>query len=219
MRHSYDDDTRYGKGIKCYFLEDRNHGFTYNDKKWFVIDWESGLARFSKILELYPIAEQSGRDVFITFGFKILTPGDKETFFFLKELSLLNEIKDKEYGCQVSLDYLAEVLDTTTSCQSRRLKKLKKAGLVKIERRGNRQLKATVYIPIRWALPDSTLLSKLIILIRRKRLLDLVYEYDDFRNTQERQQEILNDIKRLLKKIPKYTHILSDSVKKALGTL
>ena len=102
--------------------------FLYKGNKWFVINWKSGIERVKKLLELYPISEQTERDVFLTFGYKILSPGDKETYYLLKDLALLNEYNKKEYKCQVSLEYLAEVLDTTTFCQSRRVKKLRRAG-------------------------------------------------------------------------------------------
>jgi len=214
-RHNYKNDQRYRGDNSLIFLEDRNHDLMYKNRKWFVIDWPSGMLRFKKILELYPITDQiSYRDVFITFGFKILTPGEKDTFYMLKQLALLNEVKYKKYQCQVSLDYLALVFDTTIYCQSRRIQKLKKTGLLKIEKHGGGSAgqQANIYLPVRWAFPDSTLLSTLIALIRRKKLIELVTIYK-----KELSNPILESIRKLIKKMPQYEHLLTDNIKKELG--
>lgn len=197
-------------------LAEKNNNFIYNNKKWYLIDWQSGLGRFESILKLYPIAEQSHRDVFIMFGYKHLTSGEKETYFILKDLALLNEKTKQGYFCQISLDYLAEVLDTTIDCQSRRIKKLKQSGLLVIRQRTSNSIAPNTYIPIRWALPDSSLLSTLITLIRRKRIFTLNYEYAKVGTTQDDKIKILNEIRVIIKKIPRFKAHVSIDIKKDL---
>jgi hypothetical protein len=197
-------------------LSDKNNNFIYNNKKWYLIDWQLGLKRFEKILKCYAIAEQSHRDVFLMFGYKHLTPGEKETYFILKDLALLNEKTKQGYYCQISLDYLAEVLNTTIDCQSRRIKKLKQSGLLVIQKRTSNGTIPNTYIPIRWALPDSSLLSTLIILIRRKRIFTLNYEYDKSETTQEARVKIIEEVRHILKKIPRFKEHVSTSIKNDL---
>lgn len=197
-------------------LADKDNSFMYNNKKWYLIDWQSGLKRFEKVLKSYPIAEQSHRDVFIMFGYKHLTPGEKETYFILKDLALLNEKLKQGYYCKISLDYLAEVLDTTFECQSRRIKKLKQSGLIVVQHRTSNSTDPNTYIPIRWALPDSSLLATLITLIRRKRIFTLNYEYDKPEITQENKIKIIKEVRHIIKKIHRFKEHISANIKNDL---
>lgn len=197
-------------------LMDKSSGFSYNNRKWYLIDWKSGLERFEKILKMYPIAEQSHRDVFLLFGYKHLTPGEKETYILLKDLALLNEKIKQGYFCKASLDYLAEVLGTTKKSQSRRIKRLKQSGLLVVRQRTSNGTDPNTYTPIRWALPDSSLLSTLILLIRRKRIFTLNYEYDKVEITQEERIKILNEVRCIIKKIPRFKEHISEAIKKDL---
>ncbi len=184
------------------------------NKKWYIINWDTGLLRLIKLFELYPIVEQSDKDLFVLFGYKNLSPGDKETYYLLKELATLNDKKYKRYQCQVSLDYLADVLDTTIDCQSRRIKKLKNSSLIKIIKPKN---DSNIYIPIAKALPDSTLVSTIIRLIRRKRLFAAIDNYK-MEKGMITHPAPLDIIKYLVKKEPKFLNLLDKELKSKIHT-
>jgi len=180
-----------------------------NNKKWYIIDWKSGIKRVIDLFKLYPIVEQSDKDLFLLFGYKNLSPGDKETYYLIKELAILNEKKYKRYQCQVSLGYLADVLDTTVECQSRRVKKLKSAYLLKII---PSKADTNTYIPLIKAYPDSTLVSTIIKLIRRKKLYAMMSIYEQEKGIIQHPAS-LESIKYLVKKVPAFTRYLSKELK------
>lgn len=179
------------------------------NKKWYIINWETGILRIIKLFELFPIVEQSNKDLFLIFGYKNLSPGDKETYYLLKELAILNEKKYKQYLCQVSLDYLANVLDTTIDCQSRRIKKLEESYLVNIIKTKNN---SNIYVPIAKAYPDSTLVSTLIKLIRRKRLFSAIEKYNIEKSIISNSIS-LQTIKNIIKKEPTFLRIVDKNIK------
>lgn len=188
--------------------------FEYKGRRWFVIDWERGLKRFKNVLKHYHIYEQSdtSRDVFVTFGYKILTAGEKETFFLIRDLALLSEKNKNEYQCIASQEYLATILGTSREQQSRRIKKLVDTGLVRTNN-PNSLSNANVYLPVRWALPDSTLLSTLVTLIRRKRLYQLCGAYKDPKLSPEKKDEILKYARKLLRRLPNSANLITGPIK------
>jgi len=199
------------------YISEPNHGLVHNNRNWFIIDWDSGIKRFNKVLKLYHIYEQSdiNRDVFLVFGYKILTAGEKETYFFIRDLALFNEKINDKYSCMVSQDYIAVVLGTSRSQQARRIKKLIKVGLLHVDRQSS-STNSNTYIPMRWALPDSTLLSTIIILIRRKHMYELCKEYDDTRTSPQRRKEIVEMARKIDKKIPNSTNLVWGDIKAEL---
>lgn len=184
----------------------------YNGRKWYIINWESGWKRCKKIFTLYTIVDQTNIDLFLLFGYKILSPGDKETFYLLQNLAKLNKNKKGKYECRISIGYLALVLGTTSSCQSRRIKKLKEANLLINKSVGRSRKNATLYVPMEKILPDSTLISTVIDLIRRKYLIQYIGIYNKEKDITQR-LSILNKIKKMVKKNPKYKDLLYNGYK------
>jgi hypothetical protein len=197
-----------------FFLKDSHNCkmLTYKGKKWYQINWSSGWKRCTKIFELYPITDTTDKDLFLIYGYKILSPGDKETYYLLKSLAVLNEKKYKSYSCQVSLFYLSIVLDTTIFCQSRRVKKLKEVGLLSVLKSGGGKSDANTYIPVARALPDSTLISTLVCLIRRKKLLEYIKIFKQEKDT-TKNTLVVQNIKQLIKKTPQFEEFLDKELR------
>jgi len=181
-------------------------------KKCYVIDWITGFERCKKIFELYPIVDQTDKDLFLIFGYKNLTPGDKETYYLMKNLAQLNENKYNNYMCKVSMEHLGEVLSTTRQCQSIRITNLINAKIV-TKVKGGGKGEASVYIPLVRVLPDSTLITTLIRLIRKKKLFTAIYNYEK-EVAQYQEPKTLIEIKKIIKKVPDFKKYLSLELKK-----
>ena len=144
------------------------------DKDWFVLDKESQLCKLEKLLEETHLIEMSGESIFVRLGYHILSPGDKETYYFMRDLTLLSRYKFKKDLIDPSLDYLAKCLGTTIRTQINRINNLEKYKLLK---KTKRKYKSNAYAVNTQPLPDSTFVSTLVILIRRKRILDKFEQY------------------------------------------
>lgn len=186
------------------------------NKKWYIINWSSGWRRCIKLFKLYPIVDQSNKDMFLVFGYKNLTSGDKETYYLLRDLALLQEKTTGTCECKVTLSYLADVFNTTIECQSRRITNLKNSHLLTITKTGNSKSNASIYVPIIRVMPDSTLISTIIRLLRRKNILELIKQYIDEKDNLIK-ENILKDIKKCLAKTPYHKHLLPTELKKILS--
>ena len=137
--------------------------------------------------------------IYIKLGYKQLSTQDKETYYLLRDLGLLNLKEKKEIICSPNLDYIATALNTTISCQTRRIKKLKNTGLITIKEKS--------YICNK-ILPDSTFVTTISNLIRRKKLSALILLYNN-NHIPTMRIEILLNIMKLLKKGITYPNIES----------
>lgn len=142
--------------------------------KWFLLKTDSQLQKLSKLLNELPIIDIGGANSFVKYGYKNLSLGDKETYYFLREMLDYNQSKYGTDEVDVSLDYIAKCLSTSTRTQIRRIDALEKVFLIKKVRR---KYKNTKYNINKQPLPDSTFLSTIIILVRRKRILQLINKY------------------------------------------
>ena len=184
-----------------------------SQKDWFVLKTESQLKRLGKLLKEYPFIEMSGESVYVRLGYKNLTLGDKETYYLLRDLTLFSMYKFGSNKVEPSLDYLASCLGTTVRTQIERISNLEQAELlVKTKRKYN----TNVYMVNTQPLPDSTFVSTLVILIRRKKILNLIDDYKKTGDSFERSSIVneLNDLndnffyRDIIKHIPKVSNIL-----------
>jgi DNA-binding MarR family transcriptional regulator len=187
-----------------------------SQKNWFILKTESQLNKLKKLLEEHSFIEMSGESIFVRLGYKNLSLGDKETYFFLRELALFSKYKNRTYKIDPSLDYLAKCLGTSINTQTDRIKNLEQAELVKKIRR---KYNTNEYLVNIQPPPDSTFVSTLVVLIRRKRVLNLVHEYSNTNDVFEKNNIVnkLNDLNsnffynNIMKYIPKVQDILDTS--------
>ena len=186
-----------------------------SQNSWFILKKESQLQRLNKLLKEYPFIEMSGESIYLRLGYKNLSLGDKETYFLLRDLALFSNYKYKTNDVEPSLDYLAKCLGTSTKTQSIRLQNLEKTELIKKVRR---KFHTNIYSVNTQPLPDSTFVSTLVILIRRKRVLNLIEKYRTSSNNSDK-KEIINQLsslnqnlfyKKIIKNIPKVKEILAN---------
>jgi hypothetical protein len=164
----------------------------------YIISTKTGLQRVSSLLEELNISQYKLDPLFfIKYGYKNLSSQDKETYYLLQGISNLN----KTHTCNTHLDYLALVLNTTIAAQANRIRNLQRANLITV------QEGETYHIPN--PLPDSTLVSTIVKLLRRKKLGTLLNEYKKCNNPRKR-MTYLQEIKKLQKKGA--THFKSSSL-------
>lgn len=184
-----------------------------SQKDWFILKTESQLRRLDKLLKEYPFIEMNGESVYMRYGYRNLTLGDKETYSTLKDLTLFSKYKYGSDRITPSLDYLASCLGTTIRTQMERINNLEKAELLVKTRR---KYKTNIYLVNTQPLPDSTFVSTLIVLIRRKKILSLIDNYSKTGDSSER-STIVNELsdlnenffyKDIIKQIPKVNNIL-----------
>ena len=158
--------------------------------KWFIITSPFGKRRVEEILQELNISKPISPLIYIRLGYKILSSQEKETYYMIKDLSDINHKNHKDPICKPSLDYLAIALGTNESTQLYRLKKLEKYGLIKLLPNKSYY----VYTP---PSPDSTFLSTIIKLLRRKQLGKLVFLYKGCNNPKMR-IDYMSSIKKLI---------------------
>lgn len=144
------------------------------DKDWFVLDKESQLCKLEKLLEEMPFIEMNGESIYVRLGYQVLSPADKETYYFMRDLTLFSRYKFKKDIIDPSLDYLAKCLRTTIRTQINRINNLEKYKLLK---KTKRKFNTSTYLVNTQPLPDSTFVNTIIVLIRRKRILDMFEQY------------------------------------------
>jgi hypothetical protein len=166
-----------------------------SQNSWFVLKSESQLNKLKSLLKEIPLVEMSGESIFLRLGYKVLTPADKETYAFMKDLTLLSRYKFGSDDISPSLDYLATCLGTNPKTQSERISNLEKYGLVVKKRR---KFQTTIYLVNTQPLPDSTFVHTLSLLIRRKKVLDLLSEYKLITDSFEK-SAVLKELKSLSK--------------------
>jgi hypothetical protein len=139
---------------------------------WFVLTTKSQSKKFNRLLDEILLVELTNKSSFMLLGYKNLTPQDKETYYFLQNMALMGKNRTNEVS--VSLDFIADALGTTIRTQRNRINSLKETRLLRVKRKA---YKHNTYVVIIQPLPDSTLVSTLIKLIRRKRLYNLLNDY------------------------------------------
>jgi hypothetical protein len=150
------------------------------NKYWFVLTSKSQLKKFHRLLGEISLVEFTNKSSFILLGYKILSPQDKETYYFLQNMALMNG----NNKVSVSLDFIADSLGTTDRTQKNRINSLKKARLVRVKRSA---YKHNTYTIITQPLPDITLITTIIKLVRRKRLYNLVNDYNKISDPYEKE--------------------------------
>jgi hypothetical protein len=144
-------------------------------KNWHIITNKSSQQRVHLLLQELNIGSPINSLIYIKFGYKILSPQDKETYYLLRDISQINYRKTNEPICSINLDYLSISLGTTESSQHRRIKKLEKCKLLETLPNGDYFIYSEPY-------PDSTFVSTTVKLIRRKRLGELIRLYNSCNN-------------------------------------
>ena len=98
-----------------------------SQKNWFILNKVSQLHKLQKLLKEIPFIEMSGESIYLRLGYKILSPAEKETYYFMRDLTLFSRYKFEEKfsseEISPSLDYLATCLGTNTKTQSERIAK------------------------------------------------------------------------------------------------
>ena len=176
-----------------------------SQKDWYVLNRESQLLRLKKLLEEIPLIEMSGESIYVRLGYKILTPADKETYYFMRDLTLFSRYKFGSDGINPSLDYVAICLGTTAKTQTNRIKKLEECELLTKTRR---KYKTNIYLINTQPLPDSTFVSTLVTLIRRKKIIQLLEKYNKTEDTFEK-NSIINQLY-LLNNNPFYKDVIKE---------
>lgn len=186
-----------------------------SSKKWFILKTESQLNKLKKLLKEYPFLELSGESVFVRLGYKNISLGDKETYYLLRDLTMLSKSQYKMDEVNVSLDFLSKCLDTSIRAQSTRIQNIENAGLICVTRR---KYHANTYLVNVQPLPDSTFVSTVILLIRRKKIFKLIENYKETTDIFEK-KIILKQLydfnenpfyKNIVDKMPKIKEILKD---------
>lgn len=168
-------------------------------QEWFIITSSTGQHRVNELLQELNIGQPINPLFYIKYGYKILSAQDKETYYILRDLSELNFKKFNKLICAPKIDYLSCVLDTSDETQKYRIKKLERYKLIK------RINKNEFYI-LNPPYPDSTFVSTIIKLIRRKKLGELLHFYKTNNNPQQRIR-LLKDIRTLQKLGVHHSHI------------
>jgi hypothetical protein len=158
--------------------------------KTYTIKFNTSIQRIHIILQELNMSTSIDPLIYVKLGYKQLSTQDKETYYLLRDLGLLNLKEKKEIVCSPSLDYLATALNTTVSCQKKRIKKLQSSGLISI--------KNNCYICNK-ILPDSTFVTTMSNLIRRKRLSEFIVLYNNDHIPTMRIEILLNIVKLLNK--------------------
>ena len=158
-------------------------------KNWYAITNESGQHRVRSLLQELNIGTPINSLIYVKFGYKILSAQDKETYYFLRDISELNQKKTNRPVCHTNLDYLSISLGTSESAQHHRIKKLEKYNLLKILANGDYYIFDSPY-------PDSTFVNTTVKLIRRRRLGELIRLHDACNNPSMR-IEYLTEINKL----------------------
>lgn len=159
-------------------------------KNWYLITYKSGLHRVHELLQELNIGAPINPLIYVRFGYKMLSAQDKETYYLLKDLSIINYNKTAQPTCSASIDYLSIALGTNESTQIHRIKKLEKHKLLKTTYNGSFYIFNPPY-------PDSTFVSTIVKLIRRKRLGELIRLYHSCNNPLSRIKYLteINDLK------------------------
>ena len=144
-------------------------------KNWYIITNKSGQHRVQGLLQELNIGTPVNSLIYVRFGYKMMSAQDKETYYFIRDISMINHKKTNQPICYTGLDYLSISLGTNESTQQHRIKKLEKHLLLKTLKNGSYY----VYDP---PYPDSTFVSTIIKLIRRKRLGELIRLYHSCNN-------------------------------------
>lgn len=155
---------------------------------WYNITTESGLQRTSQLLQELNIKQPVDPHFYIRLGYKQLSAQTKETFYLIHSISKLN----KNSVCKAGTDYLSLALGTNEKTQLYRLKQLQKFKLIKIVPNNTYHMIEPIY-------PDSTFVSTIINIIRRKYLGSLISYYLKCNNPILRMNYLL-EIKKLQKK-------------------
>jgi len=163
--------------------------------EWYLISTKSSLLRVSMLLQELNIGQPMDPLLYLRLGYKNLSTQDKETYYLLKNISDLN----KEPICQANIDYLATALSTSESTQYYRLKNLQRSKLIKI-------LKDNTFYIIDPPYPDSTFVSTVIQLLKRKRLGTTIHLYKTCNNPILRMQYLL-EIKKMQQRGVHHYHL------------
>jgi hypothetical protein len=144
-------------------------------RNWHLITNKSSQRRVYLLLQELNISSPINSLIYIKFGYKVLSPQDKETYYVLRDVSQINYHKTNQPTCNIDLDYLSISLGTTESSQHRRIKKLEKCKLLETLPNGDYYIYVEPY-------PDSTFVSTTVKLIRRKRLGELIRLHNSCNN-------------------------------------
>jgi len=175
------------------------------NNQWFLLSKESQLKRLQILLKEHPIIEIGQMNSYVLLGYKIISPKEKETYYFLKEMAQFSQSKTGKDEINVSLDYISKSLGTSIRTQIRRIEELEKVRLIS---RIKRKFKNNLYKVNLNPLPDSTFMNTLIVLIRRKRLLNLISEYKGLIDPRDK-KNVVNKIKDNIEN-PRYKDIVVD---------
>lgn len=154
-----------------------------------IIKTHTGLQRVSLLMQELNMSSSLDTNIHVRLGYRDLTAQDKETYYLLKKISTQ---QNEQLHCSVRLDYLATIFNTTSDCQKNRLLNLQKASLIKILPKDTYHICNPTY-------PDSTFVTALATLIRRKRLSEYIAIYKICYNPLQR-LGLLYEIKKLIKK-------------------
>lgn len=153
------------------------------ENSWYVITDVNELTELYDKLTNFNVWNPEDTSIFLKYGYKNLSTGDKETYYELRDLARISKSKQNLNYCKVSYQYLALVLGTTERCQMYRIQKLETAQLVSIDRHKST---ANHYYVNMNPNPDSTFIETIDKAITRKMVLNLIYRYCSTNNIAER---------------------------------
>lgn len=139
-----------------------------NSSEIFIISSPGGLGRLKDILEEYQVYDYEEDSAYLTYGYKTLHDGAKQTYRVLKYQAKAL----KKNPVKISLEILSIILGTTEEAQSARIKQLEKHNLVTVTKRPYELNQYKVNDP----LPDFTFAETIYKLIRRQMLGEAIFK-------------------------------------------
>ena len=143
-----------------------------SDNAWRIIDTPEEISKIFDMLTNYQLWNPSDKAAILRYGYKNLSSGDKETYYVLKDLTLLSAQGKSNAFCKVSAEYLAIVLGTSEKSQRRRIDNLESTKLITTTI--SKRYSANLYYVNLEPLPDTTFVETIEKLIMRKKLYALI---------------------------------------------
>jgi len=166
--------------------------------KWFIIKTNTSYERVEQLLQELNMSVTIDPLIFVKLGYKNLSTQDKETYYTIRDICLLNLKQKQDPICNVELEYLATIFNTTKTCQKHRLSNLEKSRLITI-------LPNNIYRLCHPLYPDITFVNTLIKLLHRKKYMEYIVQYRNCYNPVLR-LNLLFEINKLIKKGVKHTN-------------
>ena len=166
----------------------------YSSDSWKVLKTPEEIKHIHALMEEYQIWEPTDTSIFLKFGYKNISTGDKETYYTLKDLAAISQKKTKQAKCMVSHDYLALALGTSAECQRLRIDRLKNTELITTIVHQHKA--SNIYYVNMEPLPDTTFVDTMYKLITRKQVNNL-YNLIEHTNNVAEKLACMQEIKEL----------------------